>query len=388
MLQGVSVNGDKGVQSHGPARQGLNSPVDRVKLPGAVFFCHCPLTEADGLRRLVAVLAGAPFLLGGVGVDGRHGETVEAAADISFLVDHGHHVLAAGGDDNDPVVPDAQHGLFIADVGPAFFPPARGLFQGQLVQVRIPGIAFGVAAVALGDPGRMAGLACHAFMAGIETGFIPGKVERPGFVVHLADQDKLAVLFPQVGDLFVAAGHARTGRMTHFTAYLQGLLVMGIAVAVTHDLVPGMAVDADHPLGVMDILGNFQVKAVAGQPFGGLLPLFIGGAVPFGLKDTGIGYADPAAPVVAPDTVILGNFFDYERVRLFLFLPVFFVVKILILFIKISDGHRLFAFSQDKVTGRTAAPFFIEKLRGVRQVVLLFPEVTGGTELPEIVQGI
>ena len=83
----------------------------------------------------MAVFTGAALKLCRVWIDGSHREPVEAAADLSVLVDDGNDILATGCDDYDLVAPYAQHRLFIADIGPSLFPPAFCFLEGQLVKM-------------------------------------------------------------------------------------------------------------------------------------------------------------------------------------------------------------------------------------------------------------
>ncbi len=90
---------------------------------------------------------------------------------------------------------------------------------------------------------------------------------------------------------------------------------MGVVLTVTHDLVAGVAVDAGHPLAVVDVVGQVQVEPPSGALLGWHIAMFVGGAVPLGLEHADIGYADAAATVVATDAVVVGYLFDHQRMR-------------------------------------------------------------------------
>ena len=156
MLEGLAVYGDKGVQADGASGQGVNALVNRLKLPFPVFPGYGPFSQADCFGRGMTVFAGASFGLGRMGIDGGHGEMIEAAADIALFVDQGHNILAAGCDNDDFIGPDREHGLFIPDIGTPLFPLAGSFLEGKLVQVGLPVILLDMTPVALGHPGGMA----------------------------------------------------------------------------------------------------------------------------------------------------------------------------------------------------------------------------------------
>ncbi len=71
--------------------------------------------------------------------------------------------------------------------------------------------------------------------------------------------------------------------------------------------------------------------------------------------------------------------------RFLLFLVL--IVK-LIFILEGGNSHLCFTLRHNIVTGRAAASFFIKKLGCIREVVFLFPEMTGGTQLAKIIKGI
>ncbi len=144
-----------------------------------------------------------------MGIDGCHGEAVEAAADIAFFVYHGDHILTAGSNNYNLVGPDSEHGFFVTDIGSSLFPPSRSLLKGEFVEMGVPLISLGVAAVTLRNPGRMAGFTGHSLVTGIETGFFFRQVEGMFLAIYFTGQNKFPVFFSKVGNLFVAAGQAR-----------------------------------------------------------------------------------------------------------------------------------------------------------------------------------
>jgi len=85
---------------------------------------------------------------------------------LAIFIHHGDNILAAGGDNDHLIIPHGQHRPFIAEIGATLAPPAGSLFQGQLVEMGFRHVPFDVAAVTLGNPGGVAGLTTHSFVAG------------------------------------------------------------------------------------------------------------------------------------------------------------------------------------------------------------------------------
>ena len=224
-----------------------------------------PFAEADRLGRGMAIRTVPPFGLGGVGIDGRHGEPVEAAVELAFSIHYCNYILTAGRDNYNLVLPDPEHGPFVTDIGPPLLPHSRCLFQAQFIEVSPGGIALGMAAVALGDPGRMAGLAGETLMAGkiADAGF--HWLDRMLLAIDLAREKSFAVFCDQIVQPVVLPGQPRIRPVADLAGDLQLLFVVGVTRAVAHYFVAGMAVDALHALLMVDVVGQFQIEPRAGQ---------------------------------------------------------------------------------------------------------------------------
>ncbi|EKD37052.1 MAG: hypothetical protein ACD_75C01278G0003 [uncultured bacterium] len=294
MLQRLAFESHVGIEGHRLTDTRCNPLVDAGEDKLSVPFGNGPFAEAHRFGGGMAIRAVPSFRLGGVGIDGRHGEPVEAAVKLAFFIHYSNYILTAGGDNHNLVLPDPEHRPFVTDVGAPLLPQAWRLFQAELIEVGPGGVALGMAAVALGDPGRMAGLAGKTLMAGKIADAIFHGLDRMLLAINLAGESDFALFCDQIGQPVVLPGQARVRTMADLAGDLQLLFVVGVTRAVAHDFAPGMAVDALHALLVVDVVSQFQIKSGAGQlPVVGLT-ILIGRAVAFRLKDPGIGQSDPA----------------------------------------------------------------------------------------------